>query len=43
MMTLRAHTPAQALKSVFVVVGATLLLAACGGESTESLPNTSAN
>ena len=41
MMTLRTHTPAQALKSVLVVVGATLLLAACGGESTESLPNTS--
>ena len=43
MMTLRTHTPAQALKSVLVVVGATLLLAACGGESTESLPNTSGN
>lgn len=43
MMTLRAHTPAQALKSVLIVVGATLLLAACGGESTESLPNTSGN
>ena len=43
MMTLRAHAPAQALKSVFVVVGTALLLAACGGESTESLPNTSSN
>lgn len=36
----QTHTPVQ---SILALIAATLLLSACGGESTEALPNTSAN